>query len=62
MKSVIEAFERLLDGGESGECIEAGPHGNLEVRKPAEHLDKETGVVMEMLYHRGWPLHQPKTS
>ncbi|KAK0260085.1 hypothetical protein LTS09_005420 [Friedmanniomyces endolithicus] len=29
MKSVIEAFERLLDGGESGECIEAGPHGNL---------------------------------
>ncbi|KAK0362903.1 hypothetical protein LTR02_004929 [Friedmanniomyces endolithicus] len=62
MKSVIEAFERLLDGGESGECIEAGPHGNLVVRKAAEHIDEETGVVMEMLYHRGWPLHQPKTS
>ncbi|TKA78423.1 hypothetical protein B0A55_03052 [Friedmanniomyces simplex] len=62
MKGVIEAFERFLDGRESGECIEAGPKGDVVVRKPAEHLDEETGVVMEMLFHRGWPLHQPKSS
>lgn len=61
MKPVIEAFEQFLDGDESGECMEAGPKGDLVRRAPAEHLDAESKEVMEMLYHRGWGLHQPKS-
>ncbi|KAK3112531.1 hypothetical protein LTR53_011114 [Teratosphaeriaceae sp. CCFEE 6253] len=59
MKGVIDAFEQFLDGKESGECLEAGPKGNVVRRAPAEHLDDETKRIMEMLYHRGRPLHQP---
>ncbi|KAK3073863.1 hypothetical protein LTR53_004162 [Teratosphaeriaceae sp. CCFEE 6253] len=59
MKGVIDAFEQFLDGDGSGECLEAGPNGNVVRRAPAEHLDDETNRIMEMLYHRGRPLHQP---
>jgi len=60
MKPVIEAFEQFLDGDVSGECMEAGPKGNLVRRAPAEHLDEESGEVMGMLYDRGLGLHQLK--
>ena len=61
MKPVITAFEQFLDGNESGECMEAGPKGNLVRRAPPEHLDRESGVVMEMLYGRGHALHEPSS-
>ncbi|KAK4550130.1 hypothetical protein LTR36_003097 [Oleoguttula mirabilis] len=59
MKPVMDAFAQFLDGDISGECLEAGPKGNLVRRAPAEHLDPESAVVMEMLYERGHALHQP---
>ncbi|KAK3671240.1 hypothetical protein LTR78_008875 [Recurvomyces mirabilis] len=58
---VVDAFASFLDGKMSGECIEAGPKGNLVPRAPAEHLDRESAEVMEMLYSRGHALHQPKS-
>lgn len=60
MKPVIDAFEDFLDGDVSGECMEAGPKGDLVRRAPAEHLDRESAQVMEMLYTRAHGLHQPK--
>lgn len=62
MKPVIDAFEQFLDSDISGECMEAGPKGNLVRRAPAEHLDRESAVVMEMLYERGHGLHEPLKS
>ncbi|KAK5133285.1 hypothetical protein LTR08_008019 [Meristemomyces frigidus] len=59
MKPVITAFEQFLDGDVSGECMEAGPKGNLVRRAPAEHLDRESGAIMEMLYERAHALHEP---
>ncbi|TKA23047.1 hypothetical protein B0A50_07363 [Salinomyces thailandicus] len=61
MSSVIEAFERFIDGGMSGQCLEAGPKGNLVVRAPAEYLDRETEEIMGMLYERAHALHEPVT-
>lgn len=61
MKAVIEAFEEFADGEVSGECMEAGPKGGYTRRAPAEFLDGESERVMEMLYHRGHPLHEPKS-
>ncbi|KAK5732719.1 hypothetical protein LTR17_010274 [Elasticomyces elasticus] len=61
MESVIEAFERLLDGKESGVCLEVGPKGNVVLREPAKHLDPESGKIMEMLYHRGRPLQAARS-
>ncbi|KAK5689726.1 hypothetical protein LTR97_012725 [Elasticomyces elasticus] len=61
MESVIDAFERLLDGKESGECLEVGPKGNVVLRQPAEHLDAESGKIMETLYHRGRPLQAARS-
>ncbi|KAK4565271.1 hypothetical protein LTR86_003888 [Recurvomyces mirabilis] len=58
---VVDAFANFLDGKMSGECIEAGPKGNLVPRAPPEHLDRESAEVMEMLYSRGHALHQPKS-
>jgi NAD(P)-dependent dehydrogenase (short-subunit alcohol dehydrogenase family) len=60
MEPVVEAFENFLDKDISGECLEAGPKGNLVRREPAEHLDRESALVMEMLYERGHALHEPK--
>ena len=62
MKSVIDAFELFLDGDLSGECMEAGPKGGLVRRAPAEHLDRESGDVMALLYERGHALHEPVSS
>ncbi|KAI7181924.1 hypothetical protein KC316_g6828 [Hortaea werneckii] len=59
MSSVVNAFEKLLDGKFSGQCLEAGPNGGIDFRQPAEHLDRETAELMELLYERGHPLHQP---
>lgn len=58
MSSVVNAFEKLLDGKFSGQCLEAGPNGGIEFRQPAEHLDRETAKLMELLYERARPLHQ----
>ncbi|RMY53963.1 hypothetical protein D0865_04977 [Hortaea werneckii] len=59
MSSVVNAFEQLLDGKFSGQCLEAGPNGGIDFRQPAEHLDLETAELMELLYERAHPLHQP---
>ncbi|KAI6900884.1 hypothetical protein KC318_g8259 [Hortaea werneckii] len=59
MSSVVNAFEKLLDGKFSGQCLEAGPNGGIHFRQPAEHLDRETAELMELLYERAHPLHQP---
>jgi NAD(P)-dependent dehydrogenase (short-subunit alcohol dehydrogenase family) len=61
IENVVKAFEGYLDGSQSGECMEVGPKGNSIPRAPAEHLDRETALIMEMLYERGHPLHQPKS-
>ena len=62
MKSVVDAFEHFVDNDISGECMEMGPNAGFTRRAPAEHLDKESGLVMEKLYGRALPLHQPKAS
>ncbi|RMY71843.1 hypothetical protein D0863_04896 [Hortaea werneckii] len=59
MSSAVNAFEKLLDGKFSGQCLEAGPNGGIHFRQPAEHLDRETAELMELLYERAHPLHQP---
>ncbi|KAI7217979.1 hypothetical protein KC333_g3891 [Hortaea werneckii] len=59
MSSVVNAFEKLLDGKFSGQCLEAGPNGGIDFRQPAEHLDRETAELMELLYERAHPLRQP---
>ncbi|KAI7086235.1 hypothetical protein KC356_g5209 [Hortaea werneckii] len=59
MSSVVNAFEKILDREFSGQCLEAGPNGKIEFRSPAEHLDRETAELMELLYERAHPLHQP---
>ncbi|KAI7155318.1 hypothetical protein KC349_g7076 [Hortaea werneckii] len=59
MSSVVNAFEKLLHGKFSGQCLEAGPNGGIDFRQPAEHLDRETAELMELLYERAHPLHQP---
>ena len=62
MKPVITAFEQFLYSDMSGECMEAGPKGDLVRRAPAEHLDRESGDVMDLLYTRGHALHEPVPS
>ncbi|RMY83973.1 hypothetical protein D0861_07177 [Hortaea werneckii] len=59
MSSVVNAFEKILDREFSGQCLEAGPSGRVDFRNPAEHLDRETAELMELLYERAHPLHQP---
>ncbi|KAK5120349.1 hypothetical protein LTR85_006288 [Meristemomyces frigidus] len=59
MEPVMDAFKQFLDSDISGECMEAGPKGDLVRRAPAEHLDRESATVMEMLYERGHALHEP---
>ncbi|RMY23840.1 hypothetical protein D0867_01781 [Hortaea werneckii] len=59
MSSVVNAFENILDSKFSGQCLEAGPNGGIDFRQPAEHLDCETAELMELLYERAHPLHQP---
>ncbi|KAI7227394.1 hypothetical protein KC330_g8421 [Hortaea werneckii] len=59
MSSVVDAFEKILDRKISGQCLEAGPNGRVDFRQPAEHLDHETAELMELLYERAHPLHQP---
>ncbi|GAB1741889.1 hypothetical protein NU219Hw_g7295t1 [Hortaea werneckii] len=59
MSSVVNAFENILDGKFSGQCLEAGPNGGIDFPQPAEHLDRETAELMELLYERAHPLHQP---
>ncbi|KAI7335719.1 hypothetical protein KC315_g3060 [Hortaea werneckii] len=59
MSSVVNAFEKILDREFSGQCLEAGPSGRVDFRNPAEHLDHETAELMELLYERAHPLHQP---
>ncbi|EMC95279.1 hypothetical protein BAUCODRAFT_149282 [Baudoinia panamericana UAMH 10762] len=61
MKPVIDAFEKFLDSDISGECWEAGPKGDLVKREAAEYLDRESGLLMDMLYERGHGLHQPQS-
>ncbi|RMY88476.1 hypothetical protein D0864_06635 [Hortaea werneckii] len=59
MSSVVNAFEKILDGKLSGQCLEAGPNGGIDFRQPAEHLDRETAELMQLLYERAHSLHQP---
>ncbi|KAI7483798.1 hypothetical protein KC351_g4912 [Hortaea werneckii] len=59
MTSVVNAFEKILDGKFSGQCLEAGPKGGIDFRQPAEHLDRETAELMQLLYERAHLLHQP---
>lgn len=61
MEDTIKVFENFLDSDISGECIEVGPKGKTRRRAPAEHLDKESAEIMQMLHERGRPLHQPKS-
>jgi len=59
MSSVVNAFEKILDGKFSGHCLEAGPNGGIDFRQPAEYLDRETAELMQLLYERAHSLHQP---
>jgi len=64
IEGVIDAFEKLLGSDDtSGECFEIGPNYKDQgavPRKAPEYLDDESGKVCELLYHRGYPLHQPR--
>lgn len=60
MKGVVDAFESTLEGDTSGECLEVGPKGGFSAKAPAPHLDKESTRVLDMIYHRAHPLHEPE--
>ena len=60
MKGVVDAFESFLDNDTSGECMEVGPNGGFVRRAPAEHLDKETTVILDMIHERSHSLHEPE--
>ena len=60
MKTVVDAFESLIDGDASGECLEAGPVGNFTLRAAPAVLNKESQMLNEMLCLRGHPLHEAK--
>ena len=64
IEGVVDTFETLLGANDtSGECFEIGPNYEEQgavIRKPAETLDDKTEVLLEMLYHRGHPLQQPR--
>ena len=62
MKGVVDAFASFLDSDISGECMEVGPHGGFVRRAPAEHLDKETTTILDLLHERSHPLQEPVKS
>jgi hypothetical protein len=63
IEGVVDTFESLLGSNNtSGECFEIGPDYSEQgavPRKGAGALDDKTGVILEMLYHRGHSLHTP---
>lgn len=62
MEGIVEAFMQFVDQDDiSGECLEIGPAGRPQLRKPADVLDKESEVVNGLLYERGHVLHEPKS-
>jgi len=60
--SVVQSFETFVDSDMSGECMEVGPVGDPQIRAPPEVLNKESGQLNELLYHRGHPLHEVRAT
>ena len=63
MATLLEAFEKLLPGGEfaalGGECIEVAPRLGVRRRAEfAEFVDEESRVSAEMTYERSHFLHE----
>lgn len=57
MEGVIAAFEKCLEGAESGEVYECGPKGGFVPKQSAGYLDEESRRSMELLTKRARPLH-----
>lgn len=62
MGKLLEAFEKLLPGGEferlSGECIEVAPQLGVRVREFVGFVNEESRVSAEMTYERSHHLHE----
>ena len=63
IEGVVEAFERILDGDESGEGFEIGPNyaKGQGIVKPKflEYVDQPSKEVFDRLYTRAKPLQVP---
>lgn len=63
IEGVVDAFERLIDSDESGECFESGPNyakgQGMVTPKFIQYVDKESKEVFDMLEQRGKPLQRP---
>ena len=57
IENVVSAVEGLLQGRESGQCVEVGPRGT-RATKQQEWMDQETRVSCEMLHERARALHK----
>ena len=64
IEGVIGVFENLLgNNGTSGEIFEVGPNYQDQgpvPREEAKPLDEKSAKVLDLLYHRAHPLHQPR--
>lgn len=62
MEKLLEAFEKLLSGGEygglSGECIEVAPKLGVRRREFVGFVNEESRVSAEMTYERSHFLHE----
>ena len=62
MEKLLEAFERLLPGGDftdlTGECIEVAPQLGVRRREFVDFVNEESRISAEMTYERSHHLHE----
>lgn len=62
MNKLLEAFEKLLPGGEfadlGGECLEVAPQIGVRKREFVEFVNEESRISAEMTYERSHHLHE----
>jgi len=62
MEGIVDAFMQFINSGDqSGECLEIGPVGGIELRGAPAVLNKESEIVNGLLYERGHPLHEARS-
>lgn len=59
MERLIEAFDDIIDGKESGNLYECGPCGKFVKREELEYLDAKSRRSMELVGERSLSLHYP---